>query len=55
MREIYPEIVSKNENGKLAVSYEKLSIIALAAIDKLYKENKELKERLKKIEEYLDL
>jgi hypothetical protein len=53
--EIYPELVSIDENDKYGVSYEKLSIIALAGIDKLYEENKELKERLKKIEEHLGL
>ena len=55
LREIYPELVSENEEGKMAVSYEKLSIIALAAIDKLHKENEELKDRLKRIEEILGL
>ena len=53
--EIYPELVSEDKEGKLAVSYEKLSVVALAAVDKLYEENKELKERLKKIEEHLGL
>lgn len=55
LKEIYPELVSESEDGKLAVSYEKLSIIALAAVDKLYKENEELKDRLKRIEEKLGL
>ena len=53
--EIYPELISEDKEGKLAVSYEKLSVVALAAVDKLYEENKELKERLKKIEEHLGL
>lgn len=55
LREIYPELVSESEDGKLAVSYEKLSVIALSAVDKLHKENEELKERLRKIEEKLGL
>ena len=55
LREIYPELVSESEDGKLAVSYEKLSVIALSAVDKLHKENEELKERLRKIEEKLGI
>ena len=55
LREIYPELVSESEDGKLAVSYEKLSVIALSAVDKLHKENEELKEKLRKIEEKLGL
>ena len=55
VKELYPEIVSVDENGIHSVAYDRLSIIALAAVDKLYEENKELKERLKKIEEYLGL
>jgi hypothetical protein len=55
LREIYPELVSESKDGKLAVSYEKLSVIALSAVDKLHKENEELKDRLRKIEEKLGL
>ena len=54
LRDIYPEAVSEVD-GKLAVSYHKLSIIALAAIDELHKENEELKARLKAIEDKLGL
>ena len=53
VREIYPELVHEDENGKLSVSYNKLSIIALSAIDELYKKNQELENRLFKIEEML--
>ena len=38
----YPEIVNTDENGFMSVSYEKLSIVALAAIDKLNERIKEL-------------
>jgi hypothetical protein len=34
VQEIYPELVSANDEGYLSVAYDKLSVIALAAIDK---------------------
>ena len=40
-------MVSKNENGYLSVDYSKLSIIALAAIDKLNERIKELECQIK--------
>lgn len=44
---IYPECVSYNEKqDRYSVNYQKLSIIALAAIDKLYDEIQELKSKL---------
>ena len=36
IQKIYPEIVSDNGEGYLTVDYSKLSVIALAAIDKLH-------------------
>jgi hypothetical protein len=54
LAEVYPEIVNE-ENDVLGVSYDRLSIIALAAIDKLHKENEELKERIKRLEDKLGL
>lgn len=50
LQKVYPEIVSVGEDGKLAVSCERLSIIALAAIDKLYDRIKILEEKLKEKE-----
>ena len=41
IQKIYPEIVDTNDDN-LSVSYEKLSVIALDAIDKLYEKHKEL-------------
>ena len=55
LQEIYPELVSENEEGKMAVSYDRLAVIALSAVDKLYEENKQLKERLIKIEKILGI
>ena len=36
LREYYPEIVTISEDGKYAVNYDKLGLIALTGIDKLY-------------------
>ena len=53
IRELYPEIVSENEEGYLSVAYDKLAVVALAAIDKLHQENTELKERIIALENKL--
>ena len=47
LQKVYPEIVSVDEDGKMGVSYERLSIIALAAIDKLNDRIQVLEEKLK--------
>lgn len=46
IQKLYPELVQIQEDGTLVVAYDKLSVIALAAIDKLHEENQKLKERL---------
>ena len=60
VQEIYPELVSEDKNGILSVAYDKLSVIALAAIDKIYTEiktlrnkNSELEDRINKLEKLL--
>ena len=60
IQSIYPEIVSENSDGYLSVAYDKLSVIALAAIDEQQniineQNNKinQLEERLKAIENIL--
>ena len=60
--EVYPELVSINEAGMLSVAYDKLSVIALKAVDELHEEsvalkekNDELERRLKAIEEKLGI
>ena len=50
LAEIYPELVNIDGDGNYGVSYERLSIVALAAIDKLYEENNDLRERLDNLE-----
>lgn len=47
---LYPEMVTKDDEGYLHVSYDKFGIIALAAIDKLREENKALMERIEALE-----
>jgi ubiquinone biosynthesis protein UbiJ len=62
IQEIYPELVSTDENGMLSVAYDKLSVVALAAIDKLHdevtelkSENESLKDRVKYLEDKLEM
>ena len=53
VQELYPELVNEAEDGTLTVAYNKLSVVALAAIDKLHNENTELKKKVKTLEERL--
>ena len=53
VQKIYPEIVEENTDGMLTVDYSKLSVIALDAINQLNQKNKELEDRLNKIENLL--
>ena len=47
VQKVYPELVSKdNITGKLSVSYDKLSVIALAAIDKLNERLNDLEQKV---------
>lgn len=53
VQKLYPELVKESNDGTLSVDYAKLSIISLAAIDKLNEKNKDLEERLQKVENIL--
>ena len=53
LKEIYPELVSNGDDGTLGVCYEKLSVVALAAVDKLHEENEELKKKYEDLENRL--
>lgn len=50
MQKIYPQLVNTDDKGYLTVAYDKLSIIALRAIDKLYEMNKNLERRIQILE-----
>ena len=60
VQKYYPELVNVDETGYLTMNYDKLSVVALKAIDVLHeevtelkKENTELKERLARLEELI--
>ena len=60
VQKYYPELVNTDETGYLTMNYDKLSVVALKAIDVLHeevtelkKENTELKERLARLEELI--
>lgn len=54
LQELYPELVHTNAAGYLSVAYNKLSIVALTAVDELYDENVNLKNKLASLEERLE-
>ena len=49
VKSVYPQLVSEKD-GVYSVSYDKLSVIALAAIDKLHEENESLKKKILELE-----
>lgn len=53
VQKLYPELVSKDSEGKLVVAYDKLSIVALRAIDVLNSKNKELEARIERLEKLI--
>ena len=56
VQNIYPELVNIiDDNGRLSVSYDKLSVVALKGIDILNDKVKSLEKRLNKLEEKLNI
>ena len=55
IKKLYPEIVTETDEGTLNVDYSKLSVIALDAVDQLNNELKEVKEKLNKVLNALNL
>ena len=54
VQKLYPELVDVDkETGYLSLAYDKLSVLALEAIDVLYKEHKKLKEHVDELEKLL--
>lgn len=54
LQKVYPELVTTGDvTGEMGVNYQHLSVVALAAIDKLHEENQELKKRLDELESKL--
>jgi hypothetical protein len=51
VHKIYPEIVHTDDDGHLSLEYDKLSIISLKAIDKLYDRQIELENEIKELKE----
>ena len=54
VQSIYPEIVSENSDGYLSVAYDKLSVIALAAIDELDDKILQLANKISTLENILN-
>lgn len=48
VKELYPELVNE-QNGRLSLAYDKLSVIALESVDILYKIINELKSEIKEL------
>ena len=54
VQKLYPELVNVDkETGYLSLAYDKLSVLALEAIDVLYKEHKKLKKHVDELEKLL--
>ena len=47
---VYPSLVNKDKNGYYSVDYARLSIVALAAIDKLNNKIEELENKIESLE-----
>lgn len=53
MQEIFPEVVMETSDGKLALHYEQIAVLAVKALQELSDENEELKGRVSEMEKRL--
>ena len=51
LKEVYPSLVMGDDKDYYGVAYDRLGIVALAAIDKLHEENLELKKEIAELKE----
>ena len=54
LQKVYPELVTIDPDGRLGVAYDKLSIVSLAYVDKLYDMYKELEGKYNELKKELD-
>ena len=54
LEKVYPELVCKDEDGTRGVSYDKLSVVSLAGIDKLYEMIQELQKKNEGLEKRIE-
>ena len=53
LEKVYPNLVTVDDEGEYGVAYDRLGVVALAAIDKLHKENLELREEIEQLKRRL--
>ena len=54
LNKYYPDLVTTDEKGEMGVIYDRLGVISLAAVDKLYDMIKQLKDENKKLKDTVD-
>ena len=55
VQQVYPEVVSSDDDGFFSVNYAKLSVLALTAVDELSAELRSVNEKITRIEQILNI